>query len=67
MSILTLWPITSSARYPNNFAAAALNEVTWPCSSITIANYLRTGEARIIGYGRLVKGLTKDGAVFPME
>ncbi len=32
-----------------------------------IANYLRTGEARIIGYGRLVKGLTKDGAVFPME
>src|SRR5271166_3318029 len=32
-----------------------------------IRNYLRTGEARIIGYGRLVKGLTKDGAVFPME
>src|SRR5271166_6510578 len=32
-----------------------------------IANYLRTGEARIIGYGRLVKGLTKHGAVFPME
>ena len=32
-----------------------------------IARYLRTGEARIIGYGRLVKGLTKDGAVFPME
>jgi PAS domain S-box-containing protein len=32
-----------------------------------IGNYLRTGEARIIGYGRLVKGLTKDGAVFPME
>ena len=26
-----------------------------------IANYLKTGEARIIGYGRLVKGLTKDG------
>jgi PAS domain S-box-containing protein len=32
-----------------------------------IGNYLKTGEARIIGYGRLVKGLTKDGAVFPME
>ena len=32
-----------------------------------IANYLRTGEARIIGYGRLVTGLTKDGAEFPME
>ncbi len=32
-----------------------------------IANYLRTGEARIIGYDRLVKGLKKDGVVFPME
>ena len=32
-----------------------------------IGNYLRTGEARIIGYGRLVKGQTKDGSVFPME
>src|SRR5205823_4723815 len=32
-----------------------------------IANYLKTGEARIIGYGRLVKGLTKDGSEFPME
>jgi PAS domain S-box-containing protein len=32
-----------------------------------IANYLRTGEARIIGYGRLVTGLTKDGVEFPME
>ena len=32
-----------------------------------IGRYLETGEARIIGYGRVVKGLTKDGAVFPME
>ena len=32
-----------------------------------VANYLKTGEARIIGYGRLVKGLTKDGREFPME
>ena len=32
-----------------------------------IGHYLRTGEARIIGYGRVVKGLTKDGAIFPME
>jgi PAS domain S-box-containing protein len=32
-----------------------------------IGNYLRTGEARIIGYGRLVKGITKDGAMFPIE
>ncbi len=32
-----------------------------------IERYLDTGEARIIGYGRVVKGLTKDGATFPME
>jgi PAS domain S-box-containing protein len=32
-----------------------------------IGNYLRTGDARIIGYGRLVQGVTKSGAVFPME
>ncbi|RFB79903.1 hybrid sensor histidine kinase/response regulator [Methylovirgula sp. 4M-Z18] len=32
-----------------------------------IGRYLSTGEARIIGYGRVVKGLTKDGATFPME
>ena len=32
-----------------------------------IGDYFRTGEARVIGYGRLVKGLTKNGAVFPME
>jgi len=32
-----------------------------------IGRYLSTGEARIIGYGRIVKGLTKDGATFPME
>ena len=32
-----------------------------------IGRYLKTGEARIIGYGRVVEGLTKEGAVFPME
>ena len=32
-----------------------------------VGRYLSTGEARIIGYGRLVKGRAKDGAVFPME
>ena len=32
-----------------------------------IGRYLETGEARIIGYGRVVKGLTKGGEVFPME
>jgi PAS domain S-box-containing protein len=29
--------------------------------------YMKTGEARIIGYGRVVTGLSKDGATFPME
>jgi len=32
-----------------------------------IRRYLETGEARIIGYGRVVNGQTKDGAVFPLE
>ncbi len=32
-----------------------------------IANYLKTGEARIIGIGREVEGLRKDGSEFPME
>jgi PAS domain S-box-containing protein len=32
-----------------------------------LARYLSTEEARIIGYGRVVKGLTKDGAIFPIE
>lgn len=29
--------------------------------------YLRTGEKRIIGIGREVKGLRKDGSMFPMD
>jgi two-component system sensor kinase FixL len=32
-----------------------------------LARYLTTGERRIIGIGRLVSGLRKDGSTFPME
>jgi PAS domain S-box-containing protein len=32
-----------------------------------ISRYLRTGEARVIGYARVVTGLSKNGATFPME
>jgi len=32
-----------------------------------LERYLRTGERRIIGIGRLVEGRRKDGSVFPME
>jgi PAS domain S-box-containing protein len=32
-----------------------------------LERYMKTGEARIIGYGRVVTGLSKDGATFPME
>ncbi len=32
-----------------------------------LQRYLKTGEKRIIGIGRLVEGLRSDGTVFPME
>ena len=32
-----------------------------------ISRYIRTGEKRIIGTGRIVEGLRRDGSLFPME
>lgn len=32
-----------------------------------IVNYLRTGQGKIIGIGREVSGLRKDGMIFPMD